>query len=58
MMFSLRHRWEDNIKADSGEVVCVDGNRTELVLSRVVWCAFMKYVMNLGFHIIKEVLDL
>jgi hypothetical protein len=41
----LRHRWDDNIKMDLQEVVCVGMDWIELVQDR--WWALVNAVMNL-----------
>jgi hypothetical protein len=42
-----RCRWEDNIKMDLQEVVCVDMGLIELAADRDRWRAFVNAVMNL-----------
>jgi hypothetical protein len=43
----LRHRWEDNIKADLLEVGCGDLDWIELAEDRDSWWAIVNAVMNL-----------
>jgi hypothetical protein len=42
-----RHRWEDNIKMDFGEIGIDGANRTRLAEDRIQWLAFVSTVMNL-----------
>jgi hypothetical protein len=42
-----RHRWEDNIKMDLGEIGIDGANWIRLAQDRVQWRAFVNIVMNL-----------
>jgi hypothetical protein len=42
-----RHRWEDNIKIDVTEIVCVCADWIHLAQNRVQWPSIVKVVMNL-----------
>jgi hypothetical protein len=42
-----RHRWEDNIKMDLGEIRIDEANWIQLAQDRVQWRAFVNTVMNL-----------
>jgi hypothetical protein len=42
-----RHRWEDNIKMDLGEIGIDGANWIQLAQDRVQWRAFVNMVMNL-----------
>jgi hypothetical protein len=42
-----RHRWEDNIKMDLGEIGIDGANWIPLAQDRVQWRAFVNMVMNL-----------
>jgi hypothetical protein len=42
-----RHRWEDNIKMDLGEIGIDVANWIRLAQDRVQWRAFVNTVMNL-----------
>jgi hypothetical protein len=42
-----RHRWEDNIKMDLGEIGINGANWIRLAQLRVQWLAFVNMVMNL-----------
>jgi hypothetical protein len=42
-----RHRWEDNIKMDLGEIGIDGANWIRLAQDRVRWRAFLNTVMNL-----------
>jgi hypothetical protein len=42
-----RHRWEDNIKMDLGEIGIDGANWIRLAHDRVQWRAFVNTVMNL-----------
>jgi hypothetical protein len=42
-----RHRWEDNIKIDLGEIGIDGANWIRLAQDRVQWRAFVNTVMNL-----------
>jgi hypothetical protein len=42
-----RHRWEDSIKMDLGEIGINGANRIQLAQDRVQWRAFVITVMNL-----------
>jgi hypothetical protein len=42
-----RHRWEDNIKMDLGEIEIDGANWIQLAQDRVQWRDFVNTVMNL-----------
>jgi hypothetical protein len=42
-----RHRWEDNIKMDLGEIGIDGSNWIQLAQDRVQWRAFVNTMMNL-----------
>jgi hypothetical protein len=42
-----RHRWENNIRLDLGEIGINELNWIQLAQDRVQWRAFVKTVMNL-----------
>jgi hypothetical protein len=42
-----KHRWEDNIKMDLGEIGIDGANWIQLAQNRVQWRAFVNTVMNL-----------
>jgi hypothetical protein len=42
-----RHRWEDNIKMDFGEIGIGGANWIRLAQDRVQWWAFVNTMMNL-----------
>jgi hypothetical protein len=42
-----RHRWEDNIKMNLGEIGIDGANSIQMVHDRVQWQAFVNTVMNL-----------
>jgi hypothetical protein len=44
---SPRHRWENNIKMDLGEIGISGVNWIQLAQDRVWWWAFVSTVMNL-----------
>jgi hypothetical protein len=42
-----RHRWEDNIKMDLGEIGINGANWIQLAQDRIQWWAFVNMVMNI-----------
>jgi len=47
LLGSLRRKWQDNIKKDPQEAVCVSVDWMELAQDKDMWWALVNAVMNL-----------